>query len=616
MKNIENNKLDYEDIRTRINEYTKSIDFNYALLIKGEWGIGKTYFIRNNIIKNLNDDISSIYISLFGINSVSELNEMISTEILFQIFDRQKLRDTKIGKITKIIGKPALNIALKKLAINKDDLPLPSEITELIQNQNEKNFLFVFDDLERTSCNIKDILGFINSFIEQYKAKVLIIGDIDKLAKNKSEENITLNDDDNIELDNDQKLFSCYKEKLISFEINYNPNFNDIIISFVSSLFDINPINNYLDISKEELINILIPIFNSTSKKNLRTLQKFIFLLNELAKKLNNNKYEQNRFSKEYKTQFFIVNIIKISLKLFNMAFLYELPTITKKWEIKNDYSNFTFLEQFICSSVIQENELKKDIEIFINNREWEKTNINDPLLILKDKYYILDSHEELVEKYENIKSNINNYNFNKWGDILILISKLEDNELIKEGEFDDINSIFDQIVETTDWSENELEHVNFETDNYLLNDSINNIKHKDIIKKNFKKWEEIKENNISENKTKKIIEYFESNDMQGLKEYLGNQKNYFILKKELLGNIDFKNIKTFLEKSTAKLFQEFRSAIYQIYTENKVIKQPNEQKIIKKIINWCQDNLDENQDKIILMQKKWLIDNFERLLD
>lgn len=89
---------------------------------------------------------------------------------------------------------------------------------------------------------------------------------------------------------------------------------------------------------------------------------------------------------------------------------------------------------------------------------------------------------------------------------------------------------------------------------------------------------------------------------MQDLKEYIISHKNEIIIRKTLLGDIEFNIIKLFLENASAKLYKEFKEAIYQIYPEKEVIKQPSEKKIIIKIIDWCNNNLNINQNKIILM--------------
>jgi ABC-type polar amino acid transport system ATPase subunit len=52
-----------------------------ALLINGEWGSGKTFFIMNQLkLKK----IEKIYLSLKGINSVEEIADNIIKQIIFK----------------------------------------------------------------------------------------------------------------------------------------------------------------------------------------------------------------------------------------------------------------------------------------------------------------------------------------------------------------------------------------------------------------------------------------------------------------------------------------------------------------------------------------------------
>lgn len=39
--------MKYEDLKKAIDEYTKKEDTDYAILINGKWGSGKTFFFRN-----------------------------------------------------------------------------------------------------------------------------------------------------------------------------------------------------------------------------------------------------------------------------------------------------------------------------------------------------------------------------------------------------------------------------------------------------------------------------------------------------------------------------------------------------------------------------------------
>ncbi|WP_230850203.1 P-loop NTPase fold protein, partial [Vibrio harveyi] len=49
----------------------------YAFLLCGEWGVGKTYFIDKYIEKKNGRDLRLIKISLFGLKNTSEINSNI-----------------------------------------------------------------------------------------------------------------------------------------------------------------------------------------------------------------------------------------------------------------------------------------------------------------------------------------------------------------------------------------------------------------------------------------------------------------------------------------------------------------------------------------------------------
>ena len=72
-----------EHIENYCIEYIES-DFNpqFAILLKGEWGCGKTYFI-NKLISRYSSKGQKIqrneiiYLSLFGISNISEIDERL-----------------------------------------------------------------------------------------------------------------------------------------------------------------------------------------------------------------------------------------------------------------------------------------------------------------------------------------------------------------------------------------------------------------------------------------------------------------------------------------------------------------------------------------------------------
>ena len=70
-----------------IEEYIRKPYTDYAVMINGEWGSGKTHFWNNKLRKRLEviknkagKAYKTIYISLYGINSIEEISKKIFLE--------------------------------------------------------------------------------------------------------------------------------------------------------------------------------------------------------------------------------------------------------------------------------------------------------------------------------------------------------------------------------------------------------------------------------------------------------------------------------------------------------------------------------------------------------
>ena len=76
-----------EDIIRFLNEYAKLPSPQYAVLLRGKWGCGKTYFVKNWLAEfdksnklpaNENSiELKPIYVSLFGMREISDIKSAI-----------------------------------------------------------------------------------------------------------------------------------------------------------------------------------------------------------------------------------------------------------------------------------------------------------------------------------------------------------------------------------------------------------------------------------------------------------------------------------------------------------------------------------------------------------
>ena len=73
-----------EIIKNAIDVYIQEEKSDYAVMLNGPWGCGKTYFVKNELIDYLQDEFNRdvVYISLFGINNLDELYNSIALQVL------------------------------------------------------------------------------------------------------------------------------------------------------------------------------------------------------------------------------------------------------------------------------------------------------------------------------------------------------------------------------------------------------------------------------------------------------------------------------------------------------------------------------------------------------
>lgn len=226
---------------------------DYAFLVKGKWGIGKTYFYKNILeqtikeTKTLNDASSffkPVYISMYGIKSIEDLQYNFFISLTNQ-FIGKKFKPSKdlISAISKgILSYKGLG-ALQEIA---------SQFGKYQLNKiNLSDVVICFDDLERmhNDFNIEEFLGYINNLVEHQNTKVLIIG-------NESE----IKDD----------RYQIIKEKTIGISTYFKLNFKEVVINIIDNYF--NPItdkdlNTFLHNNISLIINI-----NNNDETNLRSL--------------------------------------------------------------------------------------------------------------------------------------------------------------------------------------------------------------------------------------------------------------------------------------------------------------------------------------------------------
>lgn len=204
----------------------------FAVLLNGPWGIGKTFVIKK-FVESLDKETGYIYVSLYGLRSVDEIDDAI----LRSMYPVLKHKGVEIGaRALKSVGKHF-----------KVELDLKAK--DFIARS--KSRLYIFDDLERCEMPINTVMGYINVFVEQEHRKVIIVANEAEIKDEK---------------------YQRIREKLVGKSFDIQSAFEDAMEAFVASVRD-QGAKDFV-VSKSPVI---AEIYHQSELNNLRVLQQAIW---------------------------------------------------------------------------------------------------------------------------------------------------------------------------------------------------------------------------------------------------------------------------------------------------------------------------------------------------
>ena len=254
-----------EHINSALKTYVENPDPRYALMLKGKWGCGKTHLVDcwiRDTFKNeeKKDDVvlEPIRVTLYGMTNTDQITKAIDRQLHPYLYSKA----AKMGKgILKILGKAVLRTDIDFDGDDKADITLSTSLDSLsflsstdddIKPDTPK--LLVFDDLERSHIPMKELLGYINYFVEYCGCHVIIVGDESKVK------------------DEEKQILDDFKEKTIGREFEVEPDVDAAIASFADEI----PGAEWL----EKQISYIKKIFLASQCDNLRILRQCMYDFN------------------------------------------------------------------------------------------------------------------------------------------------------------------------------------------------------------------------------------------------------------------------------------------------------------------------------------------------
>lgn len=176
-----------EHIKKFLDEYLAKPYNDYAVLITGCWGSGKTYFVsrymggekvhkvRDWLMDSVNRTV--VYISLFGVKSREDIENRIF-EVLHPYLKKAEnsmLAQSGVSLIKALASLTPLTKDFGKYTC--DAMSLFKKALCKKAKKSKKGLVVVFDDVERTDMDAPELLGYINEYVEHLGVSCILLAD-------------------------------------------------------------------------------------------------------------------------------------------------------------------------------------------------------------------------------------------------------------------------------------------------------------------------------------------------------------------------------------------------------------------------------------------------------
>lgn len=253
---------------------------HYAIMLNGEWGSGKTFFIKEKWLKYLanKEKYSIVYVSLFGLKTVDELKDLISHDkVLLEEFINKSQPTRKLLSKSKKIKNTNASSGILNLGKQLFEKHIGININDIIKiftrdwlGEDDKNGvtkILILDDLERVQMNINEVFGFISNHLESTSLRVIIIGNENEISK-----------------DND---YSETKEKVIGDTYRIDLDIYDALNAFIEDIQYSNDHNILLN-------EVFKSIMTQLNFSNLRIVRQSLIKLKPLLEIIESNSAYKN----------------------------------------------------------------------------------------------------------------------------------------------------------------------------------------------------------------------------------------------------------------------------------------------------------------------------------
>lgn len=602
--------MTYDELNTFIKHYIEQDKTGRAIMLTGPWGIGKSHYIKNTLLPYLSDSENGahrcIVVSLYGLSSLSEVSRAIYLEARFKSFSAK----SEAKAATLLTAKTVLKGVVSKFGfdISVDE----NDLLTLYESIDLSGVLVILEDVERTSIDILDLLGYINSLTEQDSVKVLLVTNEEELIrfkeiqKEEKEDDITANailgiappsqSSTSKEYTEETKKYLEIKEKTIGDTINFSGNLESAIIDIIN-VFNNTDLSSFAtDLDASDIISIM----RNRRSKNLRSIIYACQKTADIYDLIETNSYEEDFL----KTIFY--SIVSFSLLMHTGAdiewigleqFSHELGTL--------NYPLFRFCYDYIMTQQMDLSLVPLAAESLGKLRLYDsnKTSSDPDLNTLK--HFYLSTEEDVKISAERITQRLHDpadISFHDYATVAVCLIQLE--HLL------DIN-----IDEAKSYL---VSNLRGRGDSLSANDLFWYI-HGGPTSEEQKEFNELREQMTASLQEKTAFfpgfEYLPEQS-RAFYEHVIKQTGMFHDNNAFAKVLDIQRLKTMFSECSSKQMDDIRGAFNAVYRPTNVKQYlSNDLPAIEELLAGIQHlESPQNYDKIQLLQIDWFISNLEEI--
>lgn len=293
-----------EELNSYILHYLTKDKTNSAIMLTGDWGTGKSYYIQHSLKpfleKDENGKHSCVIVSLYGLKDTAEISKGI------YLGTRLKILNTvsESAATAKFAGRTIVKglAGFFGVDLSQDE----KSLLELYESVDLTGKLIVLEDLERSGIDILEVLGYVNNLVEQDGVKVLLVANEEEIIKfefgnriigqrekKEIEKEKSLREAFELPTENTDRFIQCQssedylraKEKTISDTIQFEEDWQTTIQEIIQ-MFDNETLDKFSDAeSVKDILTIMLHCKSYNLRSFIFACQKTSDVFNSLDEK-------------------------------------------------------------------------------------------------------------------------------------------------------------------------------------------------------------------------------------------------------------------------------------------------------------------------------------------